>query len=136
MNFSRDKNDLKKKNNTFFFYFVHGKRLEEDNQETESSHLQKLAQLKEEFGQRLLKSQTDFEASVQQEKNEREKERQKLAQELEKREAEIAQLNAQLQGVEDNNAKKLKVDLLKKCNDELKCSICDELFIMVRSIQG
>merc|ERR1712083_537447 len=37
-------------------------RLEEDNQETESSHLQKLAQLKEEFGQRLLKSQTDFEA--------------------------------------------------------------------------
>ena len=92
--------------------------------------------MKEEFGQRLLKSQTDFEASVQQEKNEREKERQKLAQELEKREAEIAQLNAQLQGVEDNNAKKLKVDLLKKCNDELKCSICDELFIMVRSIQG
>ena len=68
------------------------------------------------------------------EKEEREKERQKLAEELDKREAKIAQLNAQLQGVEDNNAKKLKVDLLKKCNDELKCTICDELFIMVSFI--
>ena len=61
-----------------------------------------------------------------------------MAEELEKREEKIAQLNAQLQGVEDNNAKKLKenlkVELLKKCNDELKCTICDELFIMVSHI--
>ena len=52
---------------TFFFFisitFV--KKLEENNQENESSHLQKLEQLKEDFGGRLLKSQTDFEASVQ-----------------------------------------------------------------------
>ena len=72
------------------------------------------------------------------EKEEREEERKKLAEELEKREEKIAQLNAQLQGVEDNNAKKLKenlkVELLKKCNDELKCTICDELFIMVSHI--
>ena len=71
-----------------------------------------------------------------QEKDEREKERQKLAEELDQKEAKIAQLNAQLQGVEDDNAKKLKVDLLKKCNDELKCTICDELFIMVRFIES
>ena len=41
------------------------KKLEENNQESVSSHLQKLEQLKEDFGERLLKSQTDFEASVQ-----------------------------------------------------------------------
>ena len=104
-------------------------KLEENNQESESSHLQKLKHLKEDFGERLLKSQSDFEASVQKEKDEREKEKQKLAKELDQKEAKIAQLNAQLQGVEDNNAKKLKADLLKKCNDELKCTICDELFI-------
>ena len=107
-------------------------KLKENNQESESSHLQKLKHLKEDFGERLLKSQSDFEASVQKEKDEREKEKQKLAKELDQKEAKIAQLNAQLQGVEDNNTKKLKVDLLKKCNDELKCTICDELFIMVR----
>ena len=38
-------------------------KLEENNQESESSHLQKLKHLKEDFGERLLKSQSDFEAS-------------------------------------------------------------------------
>ena len=86
---------------TFFFFisitFV--KKLEENNQESESSHLQKLKNLKEDFGERLLKSQSDFEASVQKEKDEREKEKQKLAKELDQKEAKIAQLNAQLQGM-------------------------------------
>ena len=75
--------------------------------------------------------QNEFEAAVQLEKNEREEERQKLSEELANKEAKINQLNAQLQGVEADNAKKMKLDLLKKCNDELKCTICDELFIMV-----
>ena len=49
----------------FFLSITFVKKLEENNQENESSHLQKLEQLKEDFGGRLLKSQTDFEASVQ-----------------------------------------------------------------------
>ena len=52
--------------NIFFFLSIKFvKKLEENNQENESSHLQKLEHLKESFGERLLKSQTDFEASVQ-----------------------------------------------------------------------
>ena len=52
--------------NIFFFLSITFlKKLEENNQESESSHLQKLEHLKGDFGERLLKSQTDFEASVQ-----------------------------------------------------------------------
>ena len=34
-----------------------------------------------------------------------------------------------LLGIEEKNAKKLKMDFLNSCKDELKCTICIELFI-------
>ena len=56
---------------------------------------------------------------------------------LKEREEQIARLNDQLKGVEDDKAKKMKIEtqlnLLKKCNDELKCTVCDELFVTVSS---
>ena len=99
-------------------------------QENETFNLQRAQDLQQEFVQKLQKSQEEFELAVQLEKSEREEERQKLAQELEQKEEKIQKLNAQLKETEDSNVKKMKVELLKKCNDELKCTICDELFIM------
>ena len=54
---------------------------------------------------------------------------------MKEREEQIARLNDQLKGVEDDKAKEMKretqLNLLKKCNDELKCTVCDELFVTV-----
>ena len=44
-------------------------KLEENNQESESSHLQKLEHLKDDFGQRLLKSQTGLQSLMSMKKS-------------------------------------------------------------------
>ena len=59
---------------------------------------------------------------------------------MKEREEQIARLNDQLKGVEDDKAKEMKretqLNLLKKCNDELKCTVCDDLFVTVSSDQN
>merc|ERR1712079_169777 len=41
----------------------------------------------------------------------------------------IVQLNTEMQGIDDNMVKMLKVDFFKKCKNELKCIICIEHLI-------
>ena len=43
--------------------------------------------------------------------------------------AESEEFEKRLIKIEEKNAKKLKIDFLNSCKDELKCSICIELFI-------
>ena len=54
---------------------------------------------------------------------------------LKEREEQIAHLNDQLKGDDDNKVKMMKLEVqqvwLKKFNNELKCTICDDLFVMV-----
>lgn len=112
-------------------------KLQQLKQENQTLNLQKVQELEQEFCAKLQKTQAEFEAAVQLEKNEREEERQKLAEKLQQekvkfqlKEEENQQLKAKLQGVEMSNLQTMKENLLRNCANELKCSICDELFIM------
>ena len=94
-----------------------------------------MSKLNADFAARLAQTHANFEEAVNREKQERDQERVKMAEELKQKEVQIEKLSRKLQGADESEAKRLKrehkVNLLKKCNDELKCTICDELFIMV-----
>ena len=109
-------------------------KLQNLNKENEQMSKEMLEKMKTEFDARLKANQDQFAAAVIVENQEREEERQKLNQELQQRENEIAELHAKLQNVEEGQEQRLKRDnqlkLLKLSNDELKCTICDELFLI------
>ena len=109
-------------------------KLQNLHKENEQGHQEMLTKMKSEFDARLKENQDQFAAAVIVENQEREEERQKLNDELQKRQEEIAELHAKLQNVEEDKEQKLKRDnqlkVLKMCNDELKCTICDELFLV------
>ena len=109
-------------------------KLQNLHKENVQGHQEMLTKMKSEFDARLKENQDQFAAAVIVENQEREEERQKLNDELQKRQEEIAELHAKLQNVEEDKEQKLKRDnqlkVLKMCNDELKCTICDELFLV------
>lgn len=119
-------------------YMEHIRDLEAKYRDSQVGHEEALAEVNRELELRLQRDQVELEEAVEREKAKREAERQKLSEELRDREVEIKKLNDQLrqaQNAEDKRAKKVpKLDILGKCNDELKCTVCDELFITPMSL--
>ena len=109
-------------------------KLQNLNKENDQNHQEMLQKINAEFNDRLKENQDQFAAAVIVEKQEREEERQKYNEELKEREQKIAELHEKVKQIENDQEQKLKRDVqlsvLKKSNDELKCTICDELFLV------
>ena len=95
--------------------------------EKASAEEQKMAieALKNTFNDNLNKNQQVMEEAMtkmSEEKKKQEEEKDTMKQELMKKEAELAELKEQLKKEQDKG-------FLAKCNEELKCSVCDELYI-------
>jgi len=89
-----------------------------------------------EFREQLKREQSEFEKKMAEAKAKERAEKERLAQELETKKEEIAKLAKELddqkrkrQEEEVTSRKKVKADFMAQCNSELKCSVCDELFI-------
>ena len=103
--------------------------------------------LNKDFEEKLRSGRKDFEEALAKEKADKEaehSEKEKMKHELETKREEIHELKKELDrkrkrdNDEDNEAKKSRTEektrFLEKCNDELKCSICDDIFIEVRIV--
>ena len=85
--------------------------------------------LKDSFNDILERNHKEMEetmAKVKADKEKEKKEANSIKQELKERDQEIAKLKEELK-VKQHSSEQLL--LLSKCNEELKCSICDEIFI-------
>jgi len=89
-----------------------------------------------EHKEQLRKREEEREREKQQLEAEREAEKTRMREQLESHKNEIAQLREEAKRKKDEaeaagsaKAKRMKTDFLTQCNSELKCSICDELFV-------
>lgn len=108
---------------------------------TANEYKQSLQKLDVEFREKLIKGQKDFEEAIEKEKRDKEAEcleNEIMRVELKSREKEVHELREELNrkrkreekdAPEEKSQCEEKRRFLEKCNDELKCSICDEIFI-------
>jgi len=116
--------------------------------ENVTEYKEALEKINAEFQEKLNSGKKEFEATIAKEKSDKELERlekEKMRNELLSRQEEISELKEQLnrkrksdEELQERDSKRARAEekarFLDKCNDELKCSICDDIFIEPMSL--